>query len=79
MVHNNNANGEDLRRQRTGELELGVTEATQHHTQRKVVRAPPASAARLSYERKRPRWLRELVAEATGVFFYGSCDIDGQS
>lgn len=61
---------EDLRRQRTGELELGVTEATQKHFNRKVVRAPPASPARLAYEKRRPKFLREMAAEATGVFFY---------
>lgn len=61
---------DDLRRQRTGEMELGVTEATQKHYQRKIVRAPPASASRLAYERKRPKILREMLAEATGVFFY---------
>lgn len=51
-------------------MELGVTEATQKHFQRKVVRAPPASLERINYEKKRPRWLREMIAEATGVFFY---------
>lgn len=64
------AGDEDLRRQRTGELELGVTDATQGHHSRKVVSAPPASLARLSFEKRRPRWLREMIAEATGVFFY---------
>lgn len=51
-------------------MELGVTEATQKHFQRKIVRAPPASPARLAYEARRPKFLREMAAEATGVFFY---------
>ena len=44
MSHN-----EELRRQRTGELELGITEATQAHYKRKVVQAPPASASRIAF------------------------------
>ena len=51
-------------------MELGVTEATQKHYQRKVVRAPPASKSRIAYEKRRPQILREMLAEATGVFFY---------
>lgn len=61
---------DDLRRQRTGEMELGVTEATQQHFKRKIVRAPPASLERIEFEKKRPKFLREMAAEATGVFFY---------
>ncbi|ORY84473.1 aquaporin-like protein [Protomyces lactucae-debilis] len=64
------AETEDLRRRYTGEMELGVTEAAQQHITRRVVRPPPASAARLAFERRRPKFLREMAAEATGVFFY---------
>ena len=61
---------DDLRRMQTGDLELGVTEATQQHVSRRVARAPPASPARLAWERKRPQWLREMIAEALGVAMY---------
>ncbi|BFZ56360.1 hypothetical protein PYCC9005_003406 [Savitreella phatthalungensis] len=61
---------DSLRRLQTGELELGVAEATQRHVSRRVKSAPPASAGRLAFERRRPQWLREMLAEAFGVFFY---------
>lgn len=51
-------------------MEIGATEALQAHVSRRV--APPrrVSQRRLDFERWRPRWLREVIAEATGVFLY---------
>lgn len=61
---------ERLERLQTYDLELGVTDALQKHTTRHVVRPPPVSQRKLDYEHWRPRFLRECIAEATGVFFY---------
>ncbi|KAM3502990.1 hypothetical protein MY11210_008880 [Beauveria gryllotalpidicola] len=60
----------DLTRLRTHDLELGVTHAIERRVSRHVVPAKRASQRRLDFERARPRWLRECLAEATGVFFY---------
>ncbi|KAF1733670.1 putative membrane protein [Beauveria bassiana] len=60
----------DLTRLHTHDLELGVTDAIQRHVSRHVVPAKPVSQRRLDFERARPRWVRECMAEATGVFFY---------
>lgn len=65
------SNGEHLERLKTAELELGATEAIQRHLTRKVVEPKPVSQRKLDFEHARPRWLREMMAEATGVFFYG--------
>lgn len=51
-------------------VELGVTDALQRHITRHVVSARPVSQRKLDFEYWRPRWLRECLAEATGVFFY---------
>lgn len=51
-------------------MEIGVTEAVQKHFSRNVHLRKPVSQRRLDFEHARPRWLRECVAEATGVFFY---------
>lgn len=40
------------------------------HIERRVVPAKPVSQRKLDFEHKRPRLLRECMAEATGVFFY---------
>lgn len=53
------------------ELEIGATEAVQKHFQRHVISPKTVSQRKLDFEHKRPRWLRECLAEATGVFFYG--------
>lgn len=53
------------------DLELGATEAVQKHFQRHVVSPKAVSQRKLDFEHARPRWLREMAAEATGVFFYG--------
>lgn len=37
---------------------------------RNVVAAKPVSQRKLDFEHARPRWLRECMAEATGVFFF---------
>lgn len=62
-----------LRRLQTNDLEIGATEAVQRHYARHVVASKPVSQRKLDFEARRPRWLRECLAEATGVFFYGSC------
>lgn len=60
----------DMARLHTGDMELGATEAVQKHFQRHVVAPKPVSQRKLDFEHSRPRWLRECMAEATGVFFY---------
>ncbi|KAK8024275.1 hypothetical protein PG993_012341 [Apiospora rasikravindrae] len=52
------------------DLELGTTEALQQHATRSVIAHKPVSQRKLNFERRRPRWLRECLAEATGVFLY---------
>ncbi|KAK8206604.1 hypothetical protein M8818_004438 [Zalaria obscura] len=59
-----------LHRLETADLEIGATEAVQRHISRHVVATKPVSQAKLDFEHRRPRWLREMAAEATGVFFY---------
>lgn len=54
-----------------GDVEIGITDAIQKHYARHVVQRRPISQRQLEFEHKRPRWLRECLAEATGVFFYG--------
>ncbi|KAK4548856.1 hypothetical protein LTR36_008629 [Oleoguttula mirabilis] len=70
MANNHNDYGTDLRQLHTNDLELGATEAVQQHISRHVVSARPVSQRKLNFEHSRPRWLREMMAEATGVFFY---------
>ncbi|KAK7946778.1 uncharacterized protein PG986_011099 [Apiospora aurea] len=52
------------------DLELGTTEALQQHAARSVRAHKPVSQRKLDFERRRPRWLRECLAEAIGVFLY---------
>lgn len=66
-------NRSHLERLETHELEIGATDAVQRHVTRKVVEPKPVSQRKLDFEHRRPRWLREMMAEATGVFFYGKC------
>lgn len=40
------------------------------HVTRHVVAPPPVTQRRLDFEHRRPRVLREMLGEATGVFFY---------
>jgi glycerol uptake facilitator-like aquaporin len=61
---------QDMRRLRTNDMEVGVTDAVQRHLQRHVVRPKPISQRKLDFEHSRPRWFREMAAEAMGVFFY---------
>lgn len=56
----------------TGVLELGVTEAVQQHVHRHVIERRPITEKRLAFEHARPKLLREMAAEATGVFMYGT-------
>jgi hypothetical protein len=65
-----NAIGYEPHRLHTHEMETGVTEALQRHVTRHVVAPPPVSQRRLDFEHRRPRWFREMAAEACGVFFY---------
>ncbi|KAF1983512.1 putative glycerol uptake facilitator [Aulographum hederae CBS 113979] len=64
------SNEHDLHRLATADLELGTTDVLQRHMTRHVIERRPVSARRLAFESKRPRWLREFLAEATGVFIY---------
>lgn len=61
-----------IERLHTHDLELGATEAVQRHISRHVVEPAPVTQRKLDFEHARPRWLREMMAEATGVFFYGT-------
>lgn len=60
-----------MQRLRTNDLELGTTEVIQRHYSRHVVAPKAVTQRKLDFEHSRPRWLRECLAEATGVFFYG--------
>lgn len=62
--------GHNLDRLATNDLEVGATEAVQRHITRHVAHVRPISQRKLDFEHHRPRWLRECMAEATGVFFY---------
>ena len=59
-----------MTRQHTNEIELGITDALQRHVTRHVVPPKSVSQRKLDFEHRRPRILREMMAEATGVFFY---------
>ncbi|KAI4098401.1 MAG: hypothetical protein LQ339_006456 [Xanthoria mediterranea] len=59
-----------MHRLQTHDLEIGATEAVQRHYSRHVVATKPVSQRKLDFEHSRPRWLRECMAEATGVFYY---------
>ena len=60
----------DMQRLHTNDMELGVTDALQQHISRHVIAPKAVSARKLKFEHSRPRILREMMAEATGVFFY---------
>jgi len=64
------SSGYEPQRLHTNELEIGISEAVQKHAQRHVIVRKPITQRRLDFEHRRPRWLREMLAEATGVFFY---------
>ena len=63
-------NGHRIERLRTYDMEIGTTDAVQKHIRRHVVEPLSISQRRLDFEHARPRWLREMIAEATGVFFF---------
>lgn len=62
--------GYEAQRLHTHDMEIGVTDAVQRHVTRHVVAPKPISQRKLDFEHARPRWLREMAAEAIGVFFY---------
>lgn len=49
-----------------GDVEIGYTDAIQRHYSRHVVQRKAISQKKLDFERRRPKWLRECAAEATG-------------
>ncbi|KAK6856713.1 hypothetical protein PG995_006900 [Apiospora arundinis] len=55
---------------RSHDLELGATELMKRHATSSVIHQKPVSQRKLDFERRRPRWLRECLAEAMGVFLY---------
>ncbi|RMZ87335.1 hypothetical protein DV736_g5438, partial [Chaetothyriales sp. CBS 134916] len=57
-------------RQHLGDIEIGVSDAIERHISRHVISPKPVSRRKLDFEHKRPRILREMIAEATGVFFF---------
>jgi hypothetical protein len=61
-----------LARLHTHDIELGVSDALQKHVSRHVVPPKQVTERKLAFEARRPRILREMMAEATGVFFYVS-------
>jgi glycerol uptake facilitator-like aquaporin len=69
-VSSNGHSGADMRRLKTHDMEIGITDAVQRHAVRHVVHPKPVSQRKLDFEHSRPRWIREMVAEAMGVFFY---------
>ncbi|ODQ52308.1 aquaporin-like protein [Saitoella complicata NRRL Y-17804] len=64
------SNDHDLHRVNTGQVELGATDVLADAPHVDVVLPPAVSHGRLAYERRRPRWAREMFAEATGCYFY---------
>jgi hypothetical protein len=60
-----------LNRLGTHDIELGVSDVLQRHVTRHVANQPAVTQRRLNFEHTRPRWFREIVAEAIGVFLYG--------
>ncbi|KAG0651579.1 hypothetical protein D0Z07_1872 [Hyphodiscus hymeniophilus] len=62
--------GYDPRRLQTNDMEIGITDAVRKHAHRHVVATKPVSQRKLDFEHARPRWMREMAAEALGVFFY---------
>lgn len=48
-----------------------ITDAVQKHMQRNVVAPKAVSQRKLDFEHKRPRWMREMAAEALGEYYIG--------
>jgi hypothetical protein len=59
-----NSHPDPLVRQHTNDIELGVSDVLQRHVTRHVVAPKPVSQRKLDFEHKRPRILREMMAEA---------------
>lgn len=51
--------------------DMAMNDALRKHLTRYIFSPGPVTQRRLNFEHARPRWLREMLAEATGVFFYG--------
>jgi hypothetical protein len=68
MAHNGI---EDIHRLRSHDVELGISDVLNKHVARHAAHQKPVSQRRLDLEHYRPALLREMCAEATGVFFYG--------
>ncbi|TID21980.1 aquaporin-like protein [Venturia nashicola] len=49
---------------------MAMTDALRKHLTRHILSAGPVTQRRLDFEHARPTWLRDMFAEATGVFFY---------
>lgn len=62
---------ENLRRMGTNDVEIGVSDVLQTHVTRHIAHVKPVSQRRLNFEHKRPRVVREIVAETLGTFIYG--------
>jgi len=71
--------GYDAQRLHTNDMEIGITDALQKHITRHVVQPKPVSQRKLTYEHARPRWFREMAAEAIGVFFYVYAGVASQA
>ncbi len=70
VEHTGATTGYEAHRLHTNDMEIGVTEAVQKHVQRHVVAPKPITQRKGDFEHARPRWIREMAAEALGVFFY---------
>lgn len=69
--NSSDSSNDHLRRLATGEMEVGATDVARPHLMRPVGHTGAVvSQKRLDFEHRRPRWLREMLAEMTGVFFY---------
>jgi hypothetical protein len=62
---------EEIHRLRSHDVELGLSDVLNKHVARHAAHQKPVSQRRLDFEHRRPLLLREMFAEATGVFFYG--------
>jgi hypothetical protein len=65
------ADPDRLRRLRSTDVELGISDVLHRHITRHVAEQRPVSQRRLNFENTRPRWYREMAAESIGVFLFG--------
>lgn len=75
--HSANGGMSNRHRRDYGDLEVGVTDVLIRHPTAHLVQdhAKPVPNWKLRFEAARPLWLRECVAEATGVFCYVYCGV----